>query len=122
MIFAYNIFRAVTSNGNRWWEEQQRSVCPPTVRMRGLIPAISGITNIGSPNLPRDVPADKAAQTLDEFLGEQQWSETSRQTSSEVIGGVTIERIDRITFERPSGERTTLILDHPPLDNGGPMI
>jgi len=44
--------------------------------------------------------------------GEEEWNELSRETSEINVGGVTISRIESVTFEKPSGSKVKLIFNN----------
>lgn len=80
--------------------------CPPKMRVR-----------FGGESL--DAPVDEVAEMLDEALGPQRWVESSRVTTSDEVNGVTIERIDEVTFNKPTGGQVTLVFNHPPIQSSG---
>lgn len=84
----------------------------------GCIPS----TRFSVDGFKQDFPADVAADFLDEALGEVQWVEVGRQETETEVNGVTITRIDQVTFQRPNGERTTLVFNHPEIQTTGPIV
>jgi len=90
---------------NRGSEE---SGCAPTMRVK-----MNGF-NI-------EAPTPDVADALDEALGPVVWMETARTESETEVNGVVIYRIETVTFARPNGEETTLVFNHPPIQQPGPV-
>lgn len=80
--------------------------CPPKMRVR-----FSGES--------LDAPVDEVADMLDEALGNQRWVETGRVDQEVEVDGVTIYRIQEVTFRKPTGGTVTLVFDHPPVPSSG---
>lgn len=56
-----------------------------------------------------EVPLEEAIEEAEAEATEvEQWNEVSRETQEITVDGVTLDRIVRVTFEKPSGKQIRL--------------
>jgi len=73
---------------------------------------VQGPIDVSLPDFGDLVDRASYPPSQDPDEGVEEWNELVRETSQIEVGGVTISRIDSVTFEKPSGSKVKLIFNN----------